>query len=72
MPRITRVYTRTGDDGTTALGAGQRVPKDDPRITAYGSVDELNAVLGLTACCDLAQRIADALARTSVCRKRTR
>ena len=63
MPRITKVYTRTGDDGTTALGAGQRVPKDDPRITAYGSVDELNAVLGLTVSCDLAQRIADALAR---------
>lgn len=46
MPRITRVYTRTGDDGTTALGTGQRVPKTDPRIEAYGTVDELNAHLG--------------------------
>ncbi len=48
MPvRITRVYTRTGDDGTTALVGGARVPKDTPRIAAYGTVDELNASLGL-------------------------
>jgi cob(I)alamin adenosyltransferase len=40
MPRITKVYTRTGDDGTTGLGGGQRVPKDSPRIEAYGTVDE--------------------------------
>jgi cob(I)alamin adenosyltransferase len=47
MPRITRVYTRTGDDGTTALGGGQRLPKDAPRIAAYGTVDELSSHLGL-------------------------
>ena len=48
MPvRITRVYTRTGDDGTTALVGGARVSKDTPRIAAYGTVDELNASLGL-------------------------
>jgi cob(I)alamin adenosyltransferase len=48
MPiRITRVYTRTGDRGDTALVGGRRVPKDDPRIEAYGTIDELNAVLGL-------------------------
>src|SRR5262249_35937685 len=47
MPRITRVYTRTGDDGTTALGGGQRVPKDALRIAAYGTVDELNSVVGV-------------------------
>ncbi|MCP5431999.1 MAG: cob(I)yrinic acid a,c-diamide adenosyltransferase [Alphaproteobacteria bacterium] len=47
MVRITRVTTKTGDDGTTALGSGARVSKDDPRIAAYGTVDELNAVLGL-------------------------
>ncbi|MBI4591245.1 MAG: cob(I)yrinic acid a,c-diamide adenosyltransferase [Candidatus Rokubacteria bacterium] len=46
--RITRVYTRTGDKGTTALVGGRRVPKDSPRIAAYGTIDELNAVLGLT------------------------
>ncbi|MEA3144553.1 MAG: cob(I)alamin adenosyltransferase [Thermoplasmata archaeon] len=44
---ISRVYTRTGDGGQTGLVGGQRVPKDDPRITAYGTVDELNAIVGL-------------------------
>jgi cob(I)alamin adenosyltransferase len=44
---ITRVYTRTGDQGDTALVGGKRVPKDSPRIVAYGTVDELNAVVGL-------------------------
>jgi len=44
---ITRVYTRTGDRGETALVGGKRVPKDSPRITAYGTLDELNAVVGL-------------------------
>jgi len=45
--RITRVYTRTGDRGDTALVGGRRVPKDSPRIEAYGTVDELNAIIGL-------------------------
>ena len=44
---ITRVYTRTGDRGETALVGGRRVPKDAPRIVAYGTIDELNAVVGL-------------------------
>jgi cob(I)alamin adenosyltransferase len=44
---ITRVYTRTGDRGETALVGGRRVPKDSPRIVAYGAVDELNAAVGL-------------------------
>ncbi|MBI2461485.1 MAG: cob(I)yrinic acid a,c-diamide adenosyltransferase [Candidatus Rokubacteria bacterium] len=48
MPiRITRVYTRTGDKGLTALVGGKRVPKDSPRIAAYGTIDELNSVVGL-------------------------
>ena len=46
MPKITKVYTRTGDDGTTGLGDGQRVPKDSLRIEVIGAVDELNAALG--------------------------
>lgn len=46
MPRITRVYTRSGDSGTTGLGGGQRLPKDATRIQTYGTVDELNSVLG--------------------------
>src|SRR2546427_11059346 len=44
---ITRVYTRTGDKGETALVGGKRVPKDSPRIVAYGTVDELNSIVGL-------------------------
>lgn len=46
MPRITRVYTRTGDAGETGLGTGARVPKISPRIAAFGSVDELNSYVG--------------------------
>jgi cob(I)alamin adenosyltransferase len=45
--RITRVYTRTGDKGTTALVGGARVAKDSPRIAAYGTIDELNSIIGL-------------------------
>ena len=47
MPRITKVYTRTGDDGSTGLGSGARVSKTSRRIAAYGAVDELNAALGV-------------------------
>jgi cob(I)alamin adenosyltransferase len=44
---LTRIYTRTGDDGTTALGSGERRPKYDLRIAAYGTVDETNAAIGI-------------------------
>jgi len=44
---LTRIYTKTGDDGTTALGDGSRVPKTDPRIAAYADVDECNAAIGV-------------------------
>jgi cob(I)alamin adenosyltransferase len=47
MVYLSRIYTKTGDAGETGLGDGSRVPKDDPRVAAYGTVDELNAVLGL-------------------------
>jgi cob(I)alamin adenosyltransferase len=47
MVYLSRIYTKTGDKGDTALGDGNRVPKDHPRVAAYGTVDELNAVLGL-------------------------
>jgi cob(I)alamin adenosyltransferase len=45
--RLTRIYTRAGDAGETSLGDGTRVSKTDPRIAAYGTVDELNSLLGL-------------------------
>ena len=45
--RLSKIYTRTGDDGTTGLGDGTRVSKDSPRVEAYGTVDELNSVIGL-------------------------
>jgi cob(I)alamin adenosyltransferase len=45
--RLSKIYTRTGDDGTTGLGDGSRTPKDDLRVEAYGTVDELNAAMGL-------------------------
>jgi cob(I)alamin adenosyltransferase len=47
MVRITRVYTRTGDKGNTALVGGRRVAKDSPRIESYGTIDELNSIIGL-------------------------
>ncbi|MEO1103515.1 MAG: cob(I)yrinic acid a,c-diamide adenosyltransferase [Pseudomonadota bacterium] len=46
MVTLNKIYTRTGDDGTTALGNGERRPKYDVRIAAYGTVDETNAVIG--------------------------
>ena len=63
MPRITRVYTRTGDGGTTGLGGGQRVPKDSARIEAFGTVDELNSTIGVALAGDLDERLATALRR---------
>lgn len=61
MPRLTRLYTRTGDDGTTALAGGQRVPKESARISAYGTVDELNSAIGVALAHGLVPRLADVL-----------
>ncbi|MDX2289978.1 MAG: cob(I)yrinic acid a,c-diamide adenosyltransferase [Hyphomicrobiaceae bacterium] len=47
MVKLNKIYTRTGDAGTTGLGTGERVRKDDVRIAAYGTIDETNAALGL-------------------------
>jgi cob(I)alamin adenosyltransferase len=47
MVYLSRIYTKTGDKGETALGDGTRVPKNHQRVTAYGTVDELNSVLGV-------------------------
>lgn len=63
MPRLTKIYTRTGDDGTTALGGGARVAKDALRVEAYGTVDELNSAIGCALASGLEPGIAAALRR---------
>lgn len=63
MPRLTKLYTRKGDDGSTALGGGQRVSKESLRVTAYGTVDELNAAIGVALAHGLSGRLADELGK---------
>jgi len=60
---MTRIYTTTGDDGTTGLIGGRRVPKDAPRIEACGSIDELNAILGVVCSFPLPERVLAVIAR---------
>lgn len=57
-----KIYTRTGDDGRTALFGGDRVTKDDVRVSAYGDVDELNAVIGAARSAEMMPRIDEVLA----------
>jgi cob(I)alamin adenosyltransferase len=60
--RLSKIYTRTGDDGTTGLGDGSRVPKDSLRVEAYGTVDELNSAIGvLLAVPDLPRAVTSCL-----------
>lgn len=61
MPKITKVYTKTGDSGETGLGGGQRVPKDSLRINAYGTVDELNSFIGVAIASNLDDKIKEKL-----------
>ncbi len=61
MVVLNRIYTRTGDDGTTALATGERLPKHHLRIAAYGTVDEVNATLGLARLHTAAQTQLDAM-----------
>ena len=56
-----KIYTKTGDEGLTGLFGGGRVSKDDPRVEAYGDVDELNAVLGVVRAADVMPRIDEVL-----------
>lgn len=58
-----RIYSRTGDDGTTGLGAGQRVPKEHPRVEAYGTVDELNSCLGVVLASGVDDQLREPLVR---------
>ena len=59
--RLSKIYTRTGDDGTTGLGDGTRVPKDSPRVEAYGTVDELNSTLGVVLAGELPEHVREVL-----------
>jgi cob(I)alamin adenosyltransferase len=61
--RLTRIYTRGGDRGETSLGDGSRASKLDPRIAAYGAVDELNAALGVVLAGELPEGLREPLAR---------
>lgn len=61
MPRLTKIYTRQGDDGMTSLGSKQRVPKESRRVSAYGTVDELNSQIGTAVATGLAPRLAETL-----------
>jgi cob(I)alamin adenosyltransferase len=61
--RLSRIYTRTGDDGTTGLGDGTRVAKDSTRVEAMGTVDELNAVIGVLLTEPLPEAISKTLTR---------
>jgi cob(I)alamin adenosyltransferase len=61
--RLTRIYTRTGDAGETSLGDGSRVAKTDPRISAVGAVEEVNAQLGLVLAGEVPQELRSALDR---------
>lgn len=61
MVVLSRIYTKTGDGGSTALGTGRRVPKDDRRIEAYGTVDELNSILGQALSAGLEDEVTELL-----------
>ena len=61
--RLSKIYTRTGDKGTTGLGDGARVDKDSGRVEAYGTVDELNSAVGLVLSTDLPGDVRDCLTR---------
>ena len=58
---LSKIYTRTGDDGTTGLGDGSRVAKDSARVSAYGTVDELNSAIGIVLADNVPERIREVL-----------
>ena len=59
--RLSKIYTKTGDDGTTGLGDGTRVAKDSARVTAYGTVDEANSAIGVLLATEVPEAIRDQL-----------
>jgi len=62
--RLSKIYTRTGDKGTTGLGDGSRVDKDSLRVETFGTVDELNSLVGLILASDLDELVRNCLTRT--------
>ena len=62
--RLSKIYTRTGDKGTTGLGDGARVDKDNLRVETFGTVDELNSLIGLVLSCEVENTVRDCLIRT--------
>jgi cob(I)alamin adenosyltransferase len=61
--RLSKIYTRTGDKGTTGLGDGSRVDKDNLRVETFGTIDELNSMIGLVLASKMDDRVRDRLAR---------
>lgn len=59
--RLSKIYTRTGDDGSTGLGDGSRVGKDSARVNAYGTVDEANSAIGLVLAADVPDAVREVL-----------
>jgi len=59
--RLSKIYTKTGDDGTTGLGDGSRTAKDSTRVAAYGTVDEANSAIGLVLAADVAADVGELL-----------
>jgi cob(I)alamin adenosyltransferase len=58
MPKLTKIYTRTGDDGTTSLGTSERVNKESLRVKTYGDIDELNSMLGVAVASGVSEKMA--------------
>ena len=61
--RLSKIYTKTGDDGTTGLGDGSRIAKDSLRVDAMGDVDELNSVIGMLLCEPISMRLSEVLTK---------
>src|SRR4029079_9404597 len=65
--RLSKIYTRTGDDGTTGLGDGTRVAKDSARVAAYGTVDELNSTIGTVLAQDISADVREVMTQVQHC-----
>ena len=61
MPRLTKIYTKKGDEGMTSLGGGQKVSKDSLRVAVYGTVDELNSQIGVALAFGLSEILRETL-----------